>query len=475
MRKSLTCLALAIGLAWPQLGHAQSAVYVQINTNALGQNIVGDAANEPSITVDPTNPNHMAVGWRQFDTITSNFRQAGVAYTINGGLTWTANVLSPGTFHSDPVLRSDAGGNFYYCAISNASTFGTEIFKSTNGGASWGTPVSAFGGDKEWMAVDNTSGPGSGNVYQNWNVQFSSVANMSFTRSTNGGASYENPTVGPNPYLKWGTMAVGPNGTLYAAGSDLNQTGCLFAKSTNAQFAAQTPTFATSTINLGGVVATGNAAVNPAGLLGQVNVATASNGHVYVLASVHPTGPDPLDVMFIRSTDGGTTWSNPIRVNNNPAGENSYQWFGTMSVAPNGRIDAIWNDTGVNANNTFSVLRYAYSLDEGDHWLGQTALTPVYDHTLGYPMQNKMGDYYDMTSDNLGANLAFSATFTGGQDVYYMRITPVPEPTLVGLVAAGGLAAGFSLRRLRSKCLRQDPRRPGGRHRAAIHTPDQCS
>ena len=58
----------------------------QINVNAANQNIVGDAANEPSFCVDPTNPNRMAVGWRQFDTTNSNFRQSGVAYTTNDGL-----------------------------------------------------------------------------------------------------------------------------------------------------------------------------------------------------------------------------------------------------------------------------------------------------------------------------------------------------------------------------------------------------
>jgi hypothetical protein len=41
---------------------------------------------------------------------------------------------------------------------------------------------------------------------------------------------------------------------------------------------------------------------------------------------------------------------------------------------------------------------------------------------LGYPNQNKIGDYYDMISDNTGAHVAYAATFTGGQDVYYLRI-----------------------------------------------------
>lgn len=52
----------------------------QVNVNSAGQNIVGDAANEPSICVDPTNPLKMTIGWCQFNNVTSNFRQAGWAY-----------------------------------------------------------------------------------------------------------------------------------------------------------------------------------------------------------------------------------------------------------------------------------------------------------------------------------------------------------------------------------------------------------
>src|SRR5262245_19746650 len=52
---------------------------IQVNVDAFGQNIVGDAANEPSIAVSPVNPASMVIGWRQFDAIASNFRQAGWA------------------------------------------------------------------------------------------------------------------------------------------------------------------------------------------------------------------------------------------------------------------------------------------------------------------------------------------------------------------------------------------------------------
>jgi hypothetical protein len=400
--------------------HSAEAVFngIQVNVNQLGLDIAGDAANEPSIAVDPTNPHRMAIGWRQFDTISSDFRQAGVAFTTDGGQTWTANTLDAGQFRSDPVLDYDNAGNFYYASLSSLTT--VEIFKSTNGGATWSNPVPSFGGDKEWIAVDRSGGIGDGNIYHHWNEQFSGVPGTNFTRSTNGGASYEPSIAGPMPFMKWGTMDVGPDGTLHLVGATLSQSGHLYSRSANAQDPLQIPSFSASqSVNLGGVTSFGG--VNPDGLLGQVQVATDhsqadGSGNVYILASVNPAGSDPLNVNFIRSTDGGVTWSNPIRVNNDAPGSNAFQWFGTMSVAPNGRIDVVWNDTRNDPTNGTSELFYAYSWDEGMTWIGNSAISAPFDHSLGYPMQDKLGDYYDMIF------VAYAATYNGGQDVYFRRI-----------------------------------------------------
>src|SRR5256885_9599096 len=61
----------------------------QANVDANGNNIVGDAANEPSISVDPTDGNKMMVAWRQFNSINSDFRQAGWGYNTDVGVHWT--------------------------------------------------------------------------------------------------------------------------------------------------------------------------------------------------------------------------------------------------------------------------------------------------------------------------------------------------------------------------------------------------
>ncbi len=98
----------------PATPTAGGFVSVQVNIDEFGDNILNDAGNEPSIAVDPTAPNRIVIGWRQFDNVQSNFRQAGRGYSHDGGRTWTfPGVLEPGVFRSDPVLDFDAVGHFY--------------------------------------------------------------------------------------------------------------------------------------------------------------------------------------------------------------------------------------------------------------------------------------------------------------------------------------------------------------------------
>jgi len=233
-------------------------VTTQVNVDANGQNIVGDAANEPSIAVDRNNPNRIAIGWRQFNTITNNFRQAGYGFTANGGQTWTfPGVIEPGVFRSDPVLNSDADGNFYYNSLAVDPTYFCDVFKSSTGGSLWGDKAYAQGGDKQWMTIDKTSSSGSGHIYAFWTSYYSVCSPGFFTRSTDGGALFEDcVTILPNdPY--WGTLAVSSNGDLFAGGASISG-GFLIARSSNAKIAGQTVTWNMSTVvDLDGSIANG--------------------------------------------------------------------------------------------------------------------------------------------------------------------------------------------------------------------------
>src|ERR1700747_2313134 len=90
----------------------------QVNVDQNGQNIIGDAANECAISVDPTDGNKMTIGWRQFNNVTSNFRQGGWGYTTDAGITWTfPGVLENNVFRSDPVTKSDETGRFFFLSL----------------------------------------------------------------------------------------------------------------------------------------------------------------------------------------------------------------------------------------------------------------------------------------------------------------------------------------------------------------------
>ena len=93
-----------------------------------------------------------------------------------------------------------------------------------------------------------------------------------------------------------------------------------------------------------------------------------------------------------------------------------------MSVAPNGRIDVIWNDNREGGLPPFAALYYSFSMDGGLTWSPNQRISPTFNSHVGWPNQDKIGDYYDMVSDDVGASLAWAATFNGEQDVYYTRI-----------------------------------------------------
>ena len=410
-------------------------VSVQVNVDENGDNIAGDAANEPSIALNPVNPDNMVIGWRQFDTISNNFRQAGMAFTTDGGSSWNNDgPLDAGVFRSDPVLDADSEGNIFYYSLTadaNFEIFTCDMFISADGGSTWSNPIPAGGGDKQWMVIDRTAGSGNGFIHAIWNRFFSCCPPGFFTRSTDNGLTFPDP-IDIEQNIFWGTMSVGPDGELYICGRDLPNDPIVI-RSDNADELGL-PTFPQATnVDLNGQSENGEGP-NPGGLLGQYDIETdhtrgPNRGNVYLLGSTNPPGPDPLDIVFSRSVDGGLTWSPPNRINADPQISGAYNWFGTMSVAPNGRIDVIWNDMRDDPGGNMSAMYYSASFDAGLTWTANIQVAGAFNSLIGHPQQNKIGDYYDMRSTNDAAHVAYSATFNGEQDVYYLRI-PVDDVLL---------------------------------------------
>jgi len=337
----------------------------------------------------------------------------------------------------------------------------SSVFKSADGGVTWSDPVYQFLGDKNWMVIDKTSGTSQGNIYSIWRRAGSSHPDPEYTptyfvRSTDDGVSYQEPDAAlPATNLGFGRIAVGPNGEVYLSGVEENvigsnsigifRTGHFFLKSLDAKDSADSPTFAAQQVDMGGKVIwlyTPDGP-NPLGADGDVQIAAdISNGpmrgNIYMFAYVHPyswvEGDDAMNVNFIRSEDGGDTWSAPMRINDDVLSAHSFQYFPMLGVASNSRIDAVWYDTrngSLTPPYRMSQLFYSYSWDGGKTWSENKAVTPVFNTHLPYRTVNgqeqqsdKMGDYTHLVSDANGAHIAYTATFNGEQDVYYLNVFP---------------------------------------------------
>ena len=417
---------------------------VQMNVDAYGQNIVGDAAHEPTIAYDPHNPSKLVAGWKQFASVLSGNRQGAWAYSNNSGKDWHfEGVLTPGQQRTNIMVDVDSNGNFYYQNLhygpSGDYAQDVQVFKSINGGVSWLDPVYAHGegADKGRIGIDRSGTASNGNIYVHWRE---GLDDRHFTRSTDGGLSYDDPVAIPDKPA-FGTIAVGPEGQVYIGGrtelgslvgAKLVFNTYLFSTSLNARNPLAIPVFTTQEINLGGSPVMFQFQNNPNqyGPIGDVQVGVDQStgpmrGNIYVFASVDPVGVDNQDVNFIRSTDGGQTWSAPIRINTDASDRNAYQWFAMQGVTPNSRIDAVWYDTRGSLQPAISQLYYAYSWDGGLTWSQNQPVTTAFNTHIAYPLgAQKLGDYSHLVSDKNGAHVAYTATFNSEQDVYYLNVFP---------------------------------------------------
>lgn len=416
---------------------------VQINTDAQGRDIAGDAANEPTFAVSPVDPARLVVGWREFPSVNSDWRYAGYAWSEDGGLTWTngGTLDSPpgyaGAAQTDPVVKVNADGVFYYWSEVFRPNYAQFMYRSTDGGATWAVPDAIedpTNGDKPWLAIDNTGGMGDGHLYGGWN--HFNLGGYCYVESTDGGATWS-PSVriadaGGTQWMLH--MVVGPEGEVYAAWKNYSQNAIFITKSINARDANTPTTFdAFGSGGRNGIDVRidtandpGNLSVNPSGFH-QLFLGVDSSGgprHGWVYALWPDDRRDNADLYFARSSDGGFTWETGIRVNDDGPGE--LQWMPAMSVAPNGRIDVFWFDTRNDSGHQtpWSELFYSFSTDGGSNWAPNRRVTEAFDTTIGWPQQSKIGDYMESASDARGASVVYPATYNGGQDLWFMRVEP---------------------------------------------------
>ena len=418
---------------------ASTFLYSQPFQNILISNVGGP--EEVSICINPKNLNHLVAG--------ANINK--YYYSSNGGFNWTSGNLVSSTYGvwGDPTIIVDTAGNFYYFHLSNPPS-GSWIDrivcqKSTNAGMTWSNPGTFMGlnpprdQDKQWACVDWTSGPRGNWIYVTW-TQFNSYgspdsSNILFSRSTDGGLTWLDPAIRINQIggdgidgdntVEGAVPAVGPNGELYDAwaGPKVRNSvyGIFFDKSTDGG-----NTWLANDIyvcNQRGGWDYDIPGIQRANGL-PITVCDISNspyrGTIYINYT-DEAAPGDHDVMIVKSTNGGVSWSNPLKVNYDQTGkEQFFTWMTIDQVT--GYLYIVFYDRR-NYNDNKTDVFAARSTDGGttfaDFRISETPFTP----TSGV----FFGDYINITAHS-GIVRPIWTRLEGGALSIYTAIMSFPVP-----------------------------------------------
>ncbi|MEZ4689107.1 MAG: T9SS type A sorting domain-containing protein [Ignavibacteria bacterium] len=133
------------------------------------------------------------------------------------------------------------------------------------------------------------------------------------------------------------------------------------------------------------------------------NSYTSSRGNVYVVYCVNPLTADIADINFVRSTDYGVTWSQPIRVNDDNT--TTDQWMPAISCdSKTGKIYVSWFDSREDpANNLLTKIYASVSTDGGQTFTANApvsnALFNPNNMAVGQPGGERyIGDYHGISA-----------------------------------------------------------------------------
>jgi hypothetical protein len=399
---------------------------------------------EVFITTHPLNPSVMFSSSNTVIFQPTYFVSEGVYVTTNAGNSWFGSDTCKGAniqFHGgDPGIAIDKDGRFILTRLARSPLQGLYSHYSTDFGNTWSSQFPITTDFLERASVITDGDPTSlffGRTYAAW-VRFTPPFPLFTSYTTNGGESWLTSFQVNNPSQRCagGELAIANGGKLYA---------CWAGVETSSPFAEKYVGFASS-INGGNNWTVNENIFTTQGIRGTLpqkqNIRVdglprmdvdksggSRDGWIYIVTTqknLSPAGSDP-DIIFNKSTDGGLTWSQSVRANQDALNNGKIQYFPSIHVDKFGGINIIFYDDR-NTTSDSSGVFLARSVDGGDTWIEYQ----ISDHNFkpaaisGLP-QGYQGDNIGLTSSN---NTLWPVWMDNSSGIYQIWTVPIDLITL---------------------------------------------
>jgi hypothetical protein len=362
--------------------------------------------NEPTVAVDPHNTSVIVAGANDYcASIVNGDVWAGYYRSTDGGSSWQdslvagypADTSAGGTASpahgtcgasGDPSQGFDKAGRLFYAFIcfnrGKPVNGGVYVARYTDDGGTYdrtvlvkkGTPSAHFSGsglfqDKINLAVDQTAGPNSGNIYVAWS-QYTGLAGNNavlLSRSTDHGLTFSHPVRVAEALgtASFADLGVGPDGAVYVTfidnpSSAKPSTDIRLAKSTDGGQTFGPPVPVASIDQFDSSQYSGNGASDcgdgpfacPTGFtfsrfFSSSAVAADATGVHVVWAARTASGQSKI---FVRNSPDGVSWPTPAATLDTVAA--GHQWFPDIASS-GGTISVVFYDS--RADPAYSASR----------------------------------------------------------------------------------------------------------------------
>jgi hypothetical protein len=318
---------------------------------------------EPYIAINPENAQHLVVSWMGY--VLWNQIQIKTRVSLDGGKNWSDAVaiphVNPLFTSADPSLDFDKNGNVYLSYIDYNKLLDSGavyVRKSIDNGISWGEAAKVIGLhddegkkpiDRPWMSIDRSDGENQGNIYittMNIKEAFIPPFNPYLIKSDDEGSSFEpwryvdttNWLAGSLIPQPMPTNAISGDGTFYCV-----YPSWVFSQNFLPQYIVASSVDGGNSFEYNTVFESNNG-VNDShakkGYLLRSN--PADNSHLVFLYLGLPNGD--ADVLMRESFDKGETWTDEVRVNDDPVSNNRMQDLLWADFDTDGDFVVSWRD-----------------------------------------------------------------------------------------------------------------------------------